>query len=131
MCIRDRTILFDKNIYQQIPADYTKFSNYGVERGKALRNDIALAQLVANFDRDIAPNVNLKWRYQAFVHLKDLQKIDNRLDASLTARINNSWNVKLDGILMYYQDQSFQVQWAQSLGIGFMHTFNDTYRKKN
>ncbi len=118
-----QTILGNKNLYldvDRLNPEY-KFSNYGVDRGKALRNEIALMQLVMNFDKDIAKDVNFKWRYQAFANIKDLAAIDNRLDAQLTAKFAKYFNVNLGLIAIYDQDQIAKMQIAQSINFGFLY----------
>ncbi|TDB63691.1 DUF3078 domain-containing protein [Arundinibacter roseus] len=112
-----QTIVADLDLYKTFP------KNYGVPIGKRLRNEVALLQLVANFDKEIAKNVNLKFRYLMFANYKDLGAIDHRLDAMLTAKINKYWNVNLGAIMIYDQDQSLDIQFAQSLAIGFLYTF--------
>jgi Protein of unknown function (DUF3078) len=96
---------------------------YGVAEGKSIRNEIAIMQLVANFDKDIAKNVNMKLRYQMFASVDDLAAIDNRLDAKFAAKINKYLSATFDLILLYDQDQSFQIQTAQTTGIGLLYTF--------
>ncbi len=112
-----QTIVTDLNLYRSFP------KNYGVPIGKRVRNELALLQLVANFNKDIAKNVNLKFRYLMFANYQNLSSIDNRLDAMLTAKINKYWNVNLGVIMVYDDDQSTQIQLAQSLSIGFLYTF--------
>ncbi len=112
-----QTIVTDLNLYKTFP------KNYGVPVGKRVRNELALLQLVANFNKDIAKNVNLKFRYLMFANYQKLRSIDNRLDAMLTAKINKYWNVNLGAIMVYDDDQSNQIQLAQSLSIGFLYTF--------
>ncbi|GHB71387.1 DUF3078 domain-containing protein [Persicitalea jodogahamensis] len=112
-----QTIVADLNLYKTFP------KNYGVPIGRRVRNELALLQLVANFNKDIAKNVNLKFRYLMFASYQDLRSIDNRLDAMLTAKINKYWNVNLGAIVIYDDDQSNQIQLAQSLSIGFLYTF--------
>ncbi|MPR33847.1 DUF3078 domain-containing protein [Salmonirosea aquatica] len=112
-----QTIVSDLNLYKTFP------KNYGVPIGQRVRTEVALMQLIANFDKKIAKNLNLKFRYQLFANYKDLGAVDHRLDASFTAKINKYWNVNLGAILIYDQDQSLDVQLAQSLSIGFLYTF--------
>ena len=112
-----QTIVSDLELYKTFP------KNYGVPIGKRVRNELALLQLEANFNKDIAKDVNLKFRYVMFANYQNLRAIDNRLDAMLTAKINKYWNVNLGAIVIYDDDQSTQVQLAQSLSIGFLYTF--------
>lgn len=112
-----QTIVSDLNLYRTFP------KNYGVPIGQRVRTEVALMQLVANFDKAIAQNLNLKFRYQLFANYKNLEAIDHRLDANLTAKINKYWNVNLGAILIYDQDQSLDIQLAQSLSVGFLYLF--------
>jgi Protein of unknown function (DUF3078) len=96
---------------------------YGVPVGKSLQNDVAIMQVVAVFDKDVAKNVNLKLRYQLFADAKKIEHIDNRLDAKLAAKINKYFSATFDLILLYDDDQSFQIQQARNLGLGFLYTF--------
>ncbi|MNY66333.1 hypothetical protein D3C86_2037420 [compost metagenome] len=88
-----------------------------------MRTEAALIQLVANFDKDIAKDVNLKFRYLLFSSFKHPLNIDNRLDAQLTAKINKYVNVNLGAIMVYDEDQSNKIQFAQALSIGFLFAF--------
>ncbi|MCE6988801.1 DUF3078 domain-containing protein [Dyadobacter sp. CY323] len=114
-----QTIVIDTNLYVNTPDQ----KNYGVPIGKRVRTEAALIQLVANFDKDIAKDVNLKFRYLLFSSFQHPLNIDNRLDAMLTAKVNKYVNVNLGGILVYDQDQSKDVQFAQALSIGFLYAF--------
>jgi hypothetical protein len=111
-----QTIVSDKNMYK-LPGNE---KNYGVEYGKTVRNEVGLFQFLANFDKDIAKDVNLKFRYMAFAALKNFGDIDDRLDANLTAKINKNVNVNLGLIGIYDNDQSGKLQLAQSLNFGFL-----------
>ncbi|MCF2506498.1 DUF3078 domain-containing protein [Dyadobacter sp. CY107] len=114
-----QTIVLDKNLYVNTPNQ----NNYGVPIGKRVRTEAALIQIVANFDKDIAKDVNLKFRYLMFASFKHPGNIDNRLDAMLTAKINKYVNVNLGAIMVYDDDQSDKVQFAQALSIGFLYSF--------
>jgi hypothetical protein len=114
-----QTIVVDKDLYVNTPDQ----KNYGVPIGKRVRTEAALIQLVANFDKDIAKSVNLKFRYLMFSGIKHPLNIDNRLDAMLTAKINKFVNVNLGAIVVYDEDQSDKVQFAQALSIGFLYSF--------
>lgn len=99
---------------------------YGVHPGHATRWEVLAAQILAELDKDIAPNVNLKARYVLFVNYGDdnlaLRRVDHRLDASLTARGNRYVNVALTGILLYDYDQVRAVQYSQGLTLGLAYT---------
>ncbi|WP_031530540.1 DUF3078 domain-containing protein [Dyadobacter crusticola] len=113
-----QTIVADKNLYVNTPNQ----NNYGVPIGKRVRTEAALIQIVANFDKDIAKSVNLKFRYLLFSSFKRPGNIDNRLDAMLTAKVNKYVNVNLGAIMVYDDDQSDKVQFAQALSIGFLYS---------
>ncbi|MCF0051195.1 DUF3078 domain-containing protein [Dyadobacter chenwenxiniae] len=114
-----QTIVLDKNLYVNTPDQ----NNYGVPIGKRVRTEAALIQIVANFDKDIVKDLNLKFRYLMFSNFKNPGNIDNRLDAMLTAKINKYVNVNLGAIMVYDDDQSDKVQFAQALSIGFLYSF--------
>lgn len=118
-----QTFVLDTDVYVNTP-DQT---NYGVPVGKKIRNEVALAQLIANFDNNIAENINLKWRYQLFASTNKDRKssfhTDHRLDASITAKIHKYFNVNLSAIMLYDDDQIARIQWAQALSVGFLYTF--------
>ncbi len=115
-----QTIVTDDEVK---PTKEKPTQRYGVPVGKSVRNEFAIMQLVANFDKDIAPNVNMKLRYTAFAGVDDLAAIDNRLDAKFAAKINKYLSATFDLFLLYDQDQSFQIQNAQTFGIGLLYTF--------
>ena len=97
-------------------------SRYGVAPGKNVRNEFAF-QLIANFDRNLMENLNLKARYQLFANYATLNAIDHRLDISLTAKVNKYVNVNLTGIVLYDKDQDDAIQYSQGLAIGFLYSF--------
>jgi hypothetical protein len=111
-----QTIVNDKKLYLTEP------NNYGVKPGKTLRNEVAL-MLIMNFDKDIAKNMNLKVRYQGFANYQTMDKIDHRVDASLTAKINKFFNVTLTGVALYDFDQDKEVQLNQAMSLGFLYNF--------
>lgn len=115
------TIVTDTNIRASVP------DNYGVMAGQRVRTQV-IFQLLANFDKDIAKNLNLKARY---LGMMDYAKTNNfsqgavhRLDLSLTAKVNEFINVNVGGILLYDYDQDKAVQYSQSLALGFLYKFN-------
>ncbi len=118
-----QTFVTDTELYRNTPDE----SNYGVPIGKKVRNEVALAQLIANFDKDIAKDINLKWRYQMFAATNKRRNTafhtDHRLDANITAKIHKYFNVNLGIIMLYDDDQVAKVQWAQALSVGFLYAF--------
>jgi len=119
-----QTIVADKELYLTMPL------NYGVAVGKNLRNEVGIIQVVANFDKDIAKEIRLKFRYLLYTsyarnQITRVRKFndDHRLDATITAKIAKYFNVNLGVILIYDQDQSSKVQFAQGLSVGFLYSF--------
>lgn len=97
---------------------------YGLDPGKHFRNELAF-QSVANFEKDIAKNMNLKARYLIFASYDSFawNKIDHRMDATLTARVNRLINVSLTGTLYYDKDTDEKIQAFQGLNLGLMYKF--------
>jgi Protein of unknown function (DUF3078) len=117
-----QTIVSDESVFQKNDKGVLQPA-YGVPVGKSLQNDVAIMQIVASFDKDVAKNVNLKLRYQIFIDANKPANTDNRLDAKLAAKINKYFSATFDLILLYDDDQSFQIQQARNLGLGFLYTF--------
>ena len=100
-----------------------KPSNYGVDYNKKVRNEVGLIQLVANFDKDIAKDINLKFRYLLYTTYESKQfNFDHRLDAMITAKIAKYFNVNLGAIVVYDKDQASKAQFAQGLSVGFLYS---------
>lgn len=119
-----QTIVTDKDLHLTMPL------NYGVAVGKRVRNEVGIVQLVANFDKDIAKDIRLKFRYLLYTsyarnQITRVRKFndDHRLDATITAKIAKYFNVNLGVIVIYDQDQSNKVQFAQGLSVGFLYSF--------
>ena len=89
-------------------------------------------QMQAEFNKDIAENLNLKFRYLMFANYEtlDLQTIDHRLDIGLTAKVNRFMNVTLGGILIYDYDQDSGVQLAEAFSLGISYSFQNFEEKK-
>ncbi|MFZ1806238.1 MAG: DUF3078 domain-containing protein [Cyclobacteriaceae bacterium] len=105
---------------------------YGVDAGEALRIEALAFQMLAEYNKDIAENLNLKWRYLFFANYQTLEMktIDHRLDMNLTAKVNKFVNVSLGGILLYDFDQDSGVQLSQAFSLGFLYTFQNYKDKK-
>jgi hypothetical protein len=109
-------------------------SPFGVEVGEDIRYEWFAFQLTADFDKDIAKNMNLKWRYLMFANYETLgedgtRTIDHRLDLMITAKVNRFISVGLGGILLYDYYQDSQVQLSQAFNLGFMYSFQN-YEEK-
>lgn len=100
---------------------------YGVEVGETTRFEWLAFQLQAEFDKDIAKNLNLKWRYVMFANYEtlELKTIDHRVDLMLNAKINKFIVVGLGGILLYDYDQDPGAQFSQLFNFGFAYSFQN------
>jgi hypothetical protein len=100
---------------------------YGVEPPDETRFEWLAFQLNAEFDKDIATNLNLKWRYLMFANYEtfELKTIDHRLDLMLNAKVNRFITVGLGGILLYDFDQDSGAQVSQVFNLGFAYTFQN------
>ena len=100
---------------------------YGVKVGESTRFEWLAFQLFAEFNKDIAPSLNLAWRYIMFANYEtlDVDKIDHRLELLLTAKVNKFINVSLGGIMVYDYDQIDEVQFSQLFTLGFAYTFQN------
>lgn len=105
---------------------------YGVDPADNTRFEWLAFQMQADFNKDIAENMNLKWRYVMFANYETLEAktIDHRLDLNLTAKVNQFINVSVGGILLYDFDQDSGVQLSQALTIGFAYSFRNYEEKK-
>ena len=106
-----QTFLLDTTLYKNNP------KNFGVDIGKRFKNELAF-QGVANFDKDIATNINLKARYLLFAAYENINNIDQRLDVTLTARVNRLVNVTVGATALYDDDFSGKVQSSHNLALG-------------
>lgn len=100
---------------------------YGVEVGDDTRFEWLAFQLTADFDKDIAKNLNLKFKYLMFANYETLEgkTIDHRLDLMLTAKVNRFISVSLGGIVLYDFDQDDEVQLSQAFNLGFAYSFQN------
>jgi hypothetical protein len=100
---------------------------YGVVPPENIRFEWLGAQIMAEFDKQIFENVNLKWRYVMFANYETLEarRLDHRLDLDLIAKVGKYINVGLGGILLYDYDQDTEVQLSQVFSIGFLYTFQN------
>lgn len=98
---------------------------YGVVPPETVRYEWMGAQLLAEFDKQIYENINLKWRYLMFANYETLEarRLDHRLDLDFVAKVGKYINVGLGGILLYDYDQDTEVQLSQVFSIGFLYTF--------
>jgi hypothetical protein len=100
---------------------------YGVEPPDETRFEWLAFQLLAEFNKDIAKNLNLKWRYLMFANYETLEMktIDHRLDLMLNAKVNQFITVGLGGILLYDYDQDTGAQVSQVFNLGFAYSIQN------
>ncbi|GAA4021091.1 DUF3078 domain-containing protein [Hymenobacter glaciei] len=100
---------------------------YGVNPGHSTRFEVLAAQILAEYDKNLSPTVNIKTRYVLFANYEhlNLQEIDHRLDLALTAKVGKYVNVALNGIALYDYDQDHDVQFSQGLTIGVAYAFQN------
>ncbi len=112
---------------QTIIADNALLPLFPEQQGKNVRNQVGF-QLLANFDRELIKDLNLKLRYQAFADYADLAVVANRLDAILAAKLGKYFNVNVNTILLYDQaltpaGKSPATQVSFVSGLGILYTF--------
>ena len=100
---------------------------YGVQPPDETRWEWLAFQMQAEFDKDIAKNLNLKWRYLMYMNYETLEMktIDHRLDLMLNAKVNSFITVGLGGILLYDFDQDSGAQLSQVFNLGFAYSFQN------
>ncbi len=112
-----QTFVLSNSVY---PSDTATV--YGVKYGRHVLNQLAF-QIVSNFDKDIAKNINLKARYLIFVPYNTPLNMTHRVDGTLTAKVNRLVNVSIIGTLLYDPNTSTRVQAYQSLALGITYKF--------
>lgn len=105
---------------------------YGVKVNDETRIEWLAFQLQAEFDKDIAKNLNLKWRYLMYANYEtiEMKTIDHRLDLMINAKVNKFITVGLGGILLYDYDQDSGAQFSQVFNFGFAYSFQNFEEKK-
>jgi hypothetical protein len=114
------TFVLDQKVFDNtaILVDGVRHS-YGVRDGKKVLLEMGF-QGVASFDKDIAKNVNLKFRYQAFYAYAPKSKpVDHLINLIATAKVNKYLNVNFSLIGIYDKDQVDKFQLSQGLAAGF------------
>lgn len=117
------TIVKDSELYTTVDP----IAPYGVKLSETTRYEWLAAQLLAEFNKDVAKNINLKWRYLLFANYENLnfKEIDHRLDLNITAKVNRFINVSLGGILLYDYDQDSGLQTSEAFSLGILYTFQN------
>lgn len=108
------TVLNDTTLYRSVP------ENYGVDIGEKIRFEWLAFQLLANYEREIADNINLAAKYQLFANYQNLafNKIDHRLDILITTKLYEFLTMSFGSIFIYDFDQIDQIQSSQLLSVG-------------
>lgn len=105
---------------------------YGVDSTGTTRFEWLAFQLMADFNKDIATNVNLKWRYVMFANYETLKMktIDHRLDLNIGVKLGRFVNMGIGGILIYDYDQDSGAQVSQVFSIGVAYNFQNYVDEK-
>jgi hypothetical protein len=109
----------------QDPTRFTKTVGpqpYGVDSTKNVRFEWLAFSALAEFNKEIATNINLQWRYMMFANYEtiSMKTIDHRLDLNIIAKVNKYFNVSMGGVLLYDYDQDSGVQLSQFLTLGLL-----------
>ncbi|RIW14519.1 DUF3078 domain-containing protein [Algoriphagus lacus] len=110
------TFVTDKELYLNEP------KNYGVPIGQTVRTEWLAFSLLADWNKQLSKNINLKVRYQMYANYEtlDFDAIDHRLDVALAAKVSNLISVTLTALTIYDLDQDEKIQFSQGLGIGLV-----------
>lgn len=103
-------------------ANPSRTDNFGVPLEDKFKNDLAF-QIVANFEKDVFQNVNLKTRYAVFVPYDQIDYTSHRLDVAVTAKVNRFMNVSLTAVGLYDRNTAAKIQGSQTLAMGFTFVF--------
>jgi len=100
---------------------------YGVDSTKTTRFEFLAAQLLAEFDKEIVKNVNLKARYLMYANYETFEPktVDHRIDLDIVSKVNKYINVGLGAIMIYDYDQDPGAQFSQVFTFGFLYTFQN------
>ncbi|MDN5216363.1 DUF3078 domain-containing protein [Fulvivirgaceae bacterium BMA12] len=103
--------------------DLSDLGAYGVDPGENLRSEWLAFQALADFDKEIAKNLNLKWKYLLYINYENLSldEWDHRLDLILNAKVNKFMSVNLGAIVIYDFDQVDEVQFNQFFNLGLVY----------
>ena len=111
-----QTFVLDTTIY------HTNENNFGVPIGSTFKNELAF-QIVSNFEKEIAHNLNLKTRYMIFVPYDKIAYTNHRLDVELRAKVNRFMNVTVTGVGLYDRNTAAKIQGSQTLALGLIFEF--------
>ena len=105
---------------------------YGVSFDRTSHMEWLAFQLLAEFDKEIAKNVSLKWRYIMFANYEKLNVDDlyHRLDLNLTAKLGRFMNASFGTIILYDRNQDNSAQVSQAFSLGVLYTIQNYADKK-
>jgi hypothetical protein len=115
-----QTFVIDTNLINNQP------SNYGVKRGKRVKNDLAfqVVSQIINKNLDRAGTMVLNTRYALFIpYEKHIRFITHRVDLTLTARVNRLINVNVTGNFIYDKAANNKPQASEGLAMGVAYRF--------
>ncbi len=108
-----QTFVMDDSLFLAVP------ENFGVPIGKNIQNDVGF-QLMADFDKNLAENLNLKLRYISFGQYTDFSNTNHRVDLVLSAKITKYINTNFTAVMLYDKNQDKAVQWSETLALGLL-----------
>jgi hypothetical protein len=111
-----QTFVLDTTVY------HNNENNFGVPVGSTFKNELAF-QIVSNFEKEIAHNLNLKTRYMIFVPYDKIAFTNHRLDVELRAKVNRFMNVTVTGVGLYDRNTAAKIQGSQTLALGLIFEF--------
>jgi hypothetical protein len=120
------TFVTDTELYLNVE------DNYGVEIGKTVRTEWLAFSLLADWNKKLSENLELRMRYQMYANYETLafKTIDHRLDFGLTAKVSNLVNVSLTSLSIYDFDQDDKIQFSQGLALGIAFKAGNFPEKK-
>jgi len=102
-----QTFVYNDNVYSS-PEQFGEVAAekaYGVERGKKVRQENFALQIVSQYNKDVAKNININARYTGFWNYTKEMDVDHRFDATITAKVSKYISTSLTNTLIYDTDQ--------------------------
>ena len=118
-----QTFSVDTALYHNVP------ENYGVAIHKKVKNEVDFV-LTANFNKDLGKNMNLLLRLTTFTNYANPKVTDSRTDMVFTGKVNKLLSVNVTASVLYYQAQSYHIQYTQALSLGLSYMFTQFDDKK-
>lgn len=118
-----QTFAIDTALYRNVP------ENYGVPRHTRVKNEVDFV-LTANFNKDLGKNMNLLLRLTTFTNYVNPKVTDLRSDLVFTGKVNKYLNANVTASVLYFQAQSYKIQYTQALSLGLAYMFSEFDDKK-